>query len=322
MPKTCQKWIKKGLIFKPQLYDSWMKSHAQVPTILVKEDRLRIYFASRPKKNISLTTYVDIDIDDFTNILSINPKPILELGSPGSFDEHGIMPSSVIENDGLIYLFYSGWSRSVSVPYSNYTGLAISENGGKTFRKYSKGPIIDRTPYEVYSATSPCVYYQDGVWHMWYSSGTYWIKIKDKFEHTYEIKYAYSEDGFTWTQTNRTIIKQRSKYEAITRPTIIKINGKYHMWFCYRGSKDFRGGKDSYKIGYASSPDLVNWTRSDKDSGINVSKAGWDSKMIAYPDVTRVKARILLFYNGNEFGANGFGYAVLMPELSDSCKPI
>jgi len=221
------------------------------------------------------------------------------------------MPSSVIKKDGLVYLYYSGWSRCYSVPYSNYTGLALSEDGGSTFRKYSRGPIIDRTPFEIYSATSPCVYF-DGLWHMWYSSGTNWIKVNDKYEHTYEIKYAYSEDGLNWLQTNETVIKQRTKFEAITKPTVIKLDGIYHMWFCYRGSEDFRGGEDSYRIGYATSEDLKNWTRDDKNSGIEVSESGWDSKMIAYPEVAKINDQVIMIYNGNDFGADGFGYAILM----------
>ena len=304
-------WIKQGLIFQPDHDSHWMKSHAQVPTLLVKKDRVRVFFASRPKQNLSLTTFVDYDIDDFSKILYLNPEPILELGVAGTFDEHGIMPSSIIEKDGLVYLYYSGWSRGNSLPYSNYTGLAISEDGGDSFKKYSKGPIIDRTPFEIYSATSPCVYYSEGLWHMWYSSGTYWIKIKGKYEHTYQINYACSEDGLRWTQKNRTCIKQQTKYEAITRPTVITIDDVYHMWFSYRGSVDFRGGKDSYRIGYANSTNLTDWSRNDKCSGIQPSDSGWDSKNIAYPDIKKIKEETYMFYNGNDFGKEGFGYARL-----------
>lgn len=304
-------WIKKGLLFQPNSASSWMQSHAQVPTPLVKDDRVRIYFASRPQRTVSLTTYVDIGLDDFSNVLYLNPEPVIDLGGPGTFDEHGIMPSSVVEKDGVVYLYYSGWSRGTSVPYSNYTGLAVSEDGGSTFKKVSKGPVVDRTVHEMYSATSPCVYRADDVWHMWYSSGTHWIEVGGKMEHTYDIKYAHSEDGMRWVQTNEVVIKQRSKYEAVTRPTVMELGGRFHMWFCYRGSRDFRGGRDSYRIGYASSKDLKVWKRHDEMSGIDVSSSGWDSKMIAYPAVARVGDRVIMVYNGNDFGAEGFGYAEL-----------
>lgn len=305
------KWIKKGLLFRLEHNFEWMNSHAQVPTLLVKEDRLRVYFATRPRRELSLTTYVDIDIDDFSKVIYLNPKPILELGEPGFFDEHGIMPGSVIEKDELVYLYYSGWSRCTNVPYNNFTGLAISKNGGKTFSKYSKEPVINRTPSEIYSSTSPCVFYHDGLWNMWYSSGIDWIRVNDKYEHTYDIKYAFSKDGLTWNQTNEIAIEQHDKYEAITKPAVLELDGIFHMWYSYRGSKDFRDGLDSYRIGYATSKDLKAWKRNDENSGIDISESGWDSKMIAYPCIVQIKDQIIMVYNGNNFGEEGFGYAIL-----------
>lgn len=304
-------WLKKGLLFEPPAVDSWMKSYAQVPTVLVMQDRLRVYFSSRPNQQRSLTTFADLDLHDFGKVLYIHPEPILETGAPGTFDEHGIMPASVVEVDGLVYLYYSGWQQAVGVPYNNYTGLAISEDGGISFTKYTEGPIIDRTPFELYSATSPDVYFDGSTWYMWYSSGTNWLEIDGKFEHTYDIKLATSRNGKSWDQTNHTVIAQTDKYEAITRPTVIKTGKTYHMWYCYRGSNSFRTGNDSYRIGYAHSNDLVAWHRDDYNAGINVSETGWDSKMIAYPSVFKAANQIHMFYNGNGFGQQGFGHAIL-----------
>ena len=92
-----------------------MKTHAQVPTPLVGEGFIRVYFSSRPERSLSLTTFVDLDADDPAKILRVNPTPILELGKPGTFDEHGIMPSCAIKSGGTVFLYYSGWSRAVSV---------------------------------------------------------------------------------------------------------------------------------------------------------------------------------------------------------------
>lgn len=299
-------WEKKGLLFKPE-----GNSYAQVPTLLVKEKVVRVYFSYRPEKGLSLTTYLDLDIDDLSKVVYIHSRPILEVGAPGTFDEHGIMPSSVVEKDGLVYLYYSGWQRSTSVPYNNYTGLAISEDGGDTFRRSFSGPVLDRTRFELFSATSPLVLFINGQWHCWYSSGTHWHKINDKFEHTYDVKYASSADGKEWLQANQVAIRQRNEFEAITRPAILHLNDGYHMWYSYRGSHGFRADGDSYRIGYATSADLINWTRKDDASGIELSREGWDSKMMAYPSVITLKNKILMFYNGNDFGAGGFGYAEL-----------
>lgn len=305
-------WEKKGIIKNVIEQINWTKSHAQVPTLLLLEDRLRVYFSTRPEAGLTVTTFCDLDLNDLTSILYIHDKPILELGEPGCFDQFGIMPSSVVRKDGLIYLYYSGWSRSVGVPYNNYTGLAISKDNGFTFKKMFRGPVLERTKEELFSATSPEVFYDGKVWHSWYCSGTYWHYIKDKFEHTYDIKYAMSDDGMDWKQLNETVIFQQDPYEAITKPTVIKIDDLYHMWFCFRGTFDFRKGGQTYKIGYATSTDLKKWKRMDAEAGISISDEGWDSQMIAYPAVIKIKTDYFLFYNGNNFGIEGFGIAKLI----------
>ena len=50
-------------------------------------------------------------------------------------------------------------------------------------------------------------------------------------------------------------------------PSVIEISGRYHMFFCYRESFDFRKSKGrGYRIGHAWSDDMCNWTRDDGDS--------------------------------------------------------
>lgn len=305
------KWIKKDKIFSAENNFGWMNSHAQIPTVLVLKDRLRVYFSTRTIPTESKTTFLDLDIKDPSNILYIHDKPILENGKVGTFDEHGVMPSGVIQNDNKTYLYYSGWSKRINVPYSNLTGLAISDDHGKTFKKVGDGPILSTNIYEPYSATSPHIFFENGLYHMFYCSGTNWIKKEDKYEHTYDIKYAFSKEGIYFLQDGKSVIALNSEDEAITRPVVLKRSDKYHMWFCYRGSEDFRDGKDAYRIGYAWSKDLKNWHREDEKAGIEVSEEGWDSKMMAHPYVVETPYGTYLFYNGNGFGQSGFGYAVL-----------
>lgn len=305
------KWIKKGRVFNVSGNFGWMNSHAQVPTVLVKEDRFRIYFATRPKPGLSMTTFIDVDLQEPDKILYIHDKPILDLGIPGAFDEHGIMPAYVCENSGQIWLYYAGWSRRESIRYSNWTGLAVSEDGGKTFQRMFPGPILDRTPYEIYSATGCYILKEKDDWHMWYASGVEWMKINDQYEEYYVIKHAHSLDGINWKRENRKLMSSKKKYEPTHTPTVLSQDGKYHMWFCYRGVEDFRDGKHSYRMGYAWSENLKDWCREDEKAGIDVSKEGWDSKMIAYPYIVKTSNKVLMFYNGNGFGTSGFGYAYL-----------
>ena len=61
-----QQWIKQGVLFEPRGQNGWMNTHAQVPTVLPRasEGLVRVYFSTRPKPDLSLTTYVDLDASD------------------------------------------------------------------------------------------------------------------------------------------------------------------------------------------------------------------------------------------------------------------
>lgn len=301
-------WIKKGLIFSPSGEGGWMRSHAQVPTPLLLGDVIRVYFSSRPEQGMSLTTFLDLDAKDPSRVLRVNSKPILELGKPGTFDEHGIMPSCAVEREGRVYLYYSGWSRSVGVPYTNSTGLAVSEDGGVTFQRVCEGPILGRHLWDPYSATSPWVLWKSGVAQMWYCAGTGWVSVDGKQEHVYDIKHAMSTDGLRWQTERRAAVAQRHFLEALTRPCVLQVGAWCHMWFCYRGSESFRDGPQAYRIGHAVSSDCDSWVRRS-ETALAPSVEGWDSRMVAYPAVLRVNDRLIMFYNGNGFGVEGFGWA-------------
>jgi predicted GH43/DUF377 family glycosyl hydrolase len=305
------KWHKQGRIFTAAGEFGWMKSHTQVPTALVLDDRIRVYFSTRPDDGMSRVAYIDLDRKDPARILYLHERPLLELGAPGMFDEHGTIPNHVFTHDDRVYLFYVGWSRGVSLPYSNWMGMAVSDDGGATFSKCFPGPILDRTGEEVYSATGLICVADAGHWRGWYATGTQWLRVDDRYEHTYELRACESDDLVHWTRPNKPVFPRRLPNESSTRPTVIFMDGKWHMWFCYRGTQDFRDGADSYRIGYAWSNDLDEWVRADEEAGIDPTVDGWDSKMIAYPCVVQVDDRVLLFYSGNGFGRDGFGYAEL-----------
>src|SRR5262249_55754072 len=215
MTSTRGRWRKCGLIFRPEGQGGWMNSHAQVPTAFVLSDRIRVYFASRPRQNLSLTTFVDLDLDKPQRILDLCQQPILDPGGPGTFDEHGIMPSAVVRDGDFVRLYYSGWSRmGGAAPYHNTTGLAVSEDGGRTFRRLTKGPVLDRIPEEPSSATSPAIIRVQGLWHAYYSSGLGWIESERKLEHIYELHHGTSVDGIHWTRRGEIAVGQAHPEEA------------------------------------------------------------------------------------------------------------
>ena len=70
---------------------------------------------------------------------------MLDLGRLGTFDDCGVMPSWILNHDGKKYLYYIGWTVRTTIPYHNSIGLAISTDGGRTFERFSEGPLIGET---------------------------------------------------------------------------------------------------------------------------------------------------------------------------------
>jgi hypothetical protein len=274
-----------------------------------------VYYADRDKSGKSFTTYVDLDRSDLSKIIYLHKEPILPLGAPGTFDDDGMMPSFAARRDGMVYLYYSGWNRGMTVPYRNSVGIAVSEDDGKTFRRLYEGPVLDRTPKEPYIAVTPTIIQEGSLWRMWYISGTKWVKVEDRYEPVYVIKYASSHDGIDWDRPNHQCIPQAHDWEAFSHPTVLRGSDRYRMWYCFRHSLDYRDGSGSYRIGYAESLDGLAWSRMDRVNGLDTSEEGWDSTMTCYPFVTRIDGRTVMFYNGNGFGRTGFGYATLDQEI-------
>lgn len=296
------RWKKLGLVFAPDKNHDWMVSHAAVPFAdHVEGDLYSVYFSTRDSKNRSYTGYITIDLKEPQRVLEISAEPVLSPGEIGTFDDSGTMLSWITRVNDTRYLYYIGWNLGVTVPFRNSIGLAIG-NKDQRFEK-RHGPIVDRGFFDPCFVASSCVIFESGLWRMWYLSCIKWAIVEGKPRHWYHLKYAESADGINWVRNGAVCIDFKSPDEyAISRPSVLKENGVYKMWFSYRGS--------SYRIGYAESVDGIVWTRKDEEAGIDISASGWDSEMIEYPFVFVHKGNRYMLYNGNGYGKTGFGIAV------------
>jgi sucrose-6-phosphate hydrolase SacC (GH32 family) len=317
-------WKKRGRIFIPQEIKDrdWLKSFAQAPSTLEFDNFIRVYFSCRPYPDengqyVSYSAFVDLDKKDLFKILRIAQKPIFELGNRGCFDEYGTYPTSVIRKDEEIWAFYAGWTRCESVPFNVAIGAGISKDNGETFEKIGKGgPIISYSTNEPFVISGPKIRKFNNVFYLFYIAGRNWIPNNGKPEPVYKIRMATSDDGINWTKADKDLIESRIDInEAQASPDVFYCNNKYHMFFCYRYGLDFRSKQNGYRIGYASSFDLINWERDDTKAGIDVSEEGWDSEMISYPHVFELDGKIFMFYLGNGVGREGFGLAELDGDL-------
>ena len=313
-------WQKLGKIFDPADFELPFNcfAFAKSPQAVVFDDFVRIYFSAVAKdstgKYLSHVLFADFN-KKFNKVLRVSQKEVVSLGNLGCFDEHGIFPMSPVRVEDKIYAYTSGWSRRVSVSVETGVGLAISDDNGLTFKKHGDGPVLSASLYEPNLVVDAFVRYFENTFHMWYIFGIGWKQFAKDVEpdRIYKIGHATSKDGVDWKKEGKQIISSKFEDESQALPTVIKIENRFCMFFCYRKSFDFRNNSNnSYRIGYAYSDDLITWVRNDDEVGIDVSANGWDSEMVAYPHVFEMDSQIYMLYNGNEFGRHGFGIAKLV----------
>lgn len=315
------KWVKYGQIFNPIMHPlpNGCKEYAQSPQALVFDDFVRIYFSTRSVdtdgKFLSHIAFVDM-AKNLREVLRVSGHTVIPLGELGCFDEHGIFPINVLRHGELVYAYTCGWSRRVSVSVETSIGLAISRDDGLTFERIGNGPIISSSLHEPHLVGDGFVMFIEDVFHMWYIFGTGWKKFTSATapDRTYKIGHAISTNGVDWEKEEaRQIIADRlGADESQALPTVVKLGERYHMFFCYRESFDFRNAKGrGYRIGHAWSDDLSNWTRDDDNPELKGSPGTWDSDMQCYPHVFESDGKVYLLYNGNNFGRHGFGLAEL-----------
>ncbi|MEO7561433.1 MAG: hypothetical protein ABIT07_02505 [Ferruginibacter sp.] len=314
------KWQKQGRVFNPaEVNDrAWLKEFAQAPSVLIFDDFIRVYFSCRPLADetgqyVSYSAFVDLNRKDLFEIIRIGKTPILKLGELGTFDEFGTYPVSVIKHDSEIRAYYAGWTRCESVPFNVAIGIGISNNNGETFEKQGDGPLLSYSLDEPFILSGPKIRKFNNKWYLFYIAGKKWVLDAGKPEPVYKIRMAISTDGVNWVKHNADLIETKvEENEAQASPDVFFYEGKYHMFFCYRYSANYRGKNNGYRIGYASSDDLINWSRDDSKAGIDISAEGWDSEMVSYPHVFELDEAVYIFYLGNQVGRFGFGLAKLI----------
>jgi hypothetical protein len=316
------RWRRLGLIFRPQDHAllGGGAGFAQSPQALVLGDRVRVYFSTRagdPRggKVISNVAYAEFS-PDLREVLGVNTEEVLSPGVLGAFDEHGVFPFSPVREGEEVWAYTTGWSRRSSVSVETAVGRVRSVDGGRTFTRDGLGPVHGPSLHEPFLVGDAFVRRFGGELRMWRMFGQRWLEPAPggEPERVYKIGSARSKDGLHWErQDGVAILPDRiGPDERQALPAVAEVGGRYLMVFCYRDAVGFRTDpRRGYRLGQAWSDDLERWTRDDDHPSFPASSEEWDSEMVCYPHIFAMNGQTLLLYNGNAFGRDGFGAAVL-----------
>ncbi|MDC1004738.1 hypothetical protein OAQ34_03845 [Opitutales bacterium] len=297
------KWEKKGLIFNALNLSDWQVHTALQPTPLVLNDRIRVFCGFRDCKGISRIGFVDLSLNDPTRILSYSNRPSLDIGKPGCFDDNGVVPCAVIKRGKEIFLYYAGYNIGHNVRFSAFSGLATSNDGGETFVRYQNVPIMERNNDEFLFRAIHSVIYTEDKWMVWYGAGSEFRSLKEKTVPVYNIKYMESNDGLDFKHSGKVVLDTLSNEYRVGRPYVYYFNNSYEMFYGYSNEEV------KYRLAHAISLDGKNWEKTDTFNSFAYNKTDFDSNMSAYPSVVVLNNKKNIFYNGNEYGREGFGLA-------------
>lgn len=307
------KWKKLGIVYCPDGTRSWAASHAMIPTpVQLNEQVIRVFVTFCDEKGIGRPGYVDVSASNPLNVLKVSEQPLLDLGQPGTFDENGLLTCAVTDlGNGKMFMYYVGFELGTQIRYRLLTGLAISEDGGDSFHRYSPTPVLERSATEMYFRGGPYCLYAPQRFRLWYVGGSQWIELDGKSMPVYDIRYAESEDGIHWPSEGEIQIAITEPDEhGFGRPCVIpKLDGGYRMFYSVR-----RKSFGAYRLGYAESNDGHVWQRMDEHLNLDVTAGDFDSDAIMYAAPIQVGEKLYVFYNGNNFGRDGFAVAVLEEE--------
>ncbi len=305
-------WQKEGLIFKVADYrNDWINNSALTPTPLQITDKIiRVFVSFRDDKGRGRIGYVDVDSRNPKDILKVSSIPLLDIGAPGSFDDNGLILGEILRVGKELYLYYVGFQLAENVKFLAFTGLAISNDNGEHFSKYSSIPVLDRREDAWCINAIHSIRYENNTYYAWTGSGKSWVTIDGKQYPSYNIRLFTSANGIEFRKESILCIDNNlgNQEYRIGRPRVYKYKGVFEMYFTY-GTLDRR-----YMMGYAYSQDGIHWERRDDTLGMTLSKGGWDSLHLCYGSLITVDKKTYMFYNGNNMGYDGFGYAELVEE--------
>ncbi len=215
-------------------------------------------------------------------------NPVIYPDPPGAWDDYWLLSGDVLFDGTTYHMWYSSWDS-----VNSRIGYATSPDG-IAWTKNAENPVLDiglPGSWDGSAVSRATVVYNESVYHMWYF-GT-------DTSGVYRLGYATSPDGIVWTKyINNPVmdvgLPGRWDDASIVNGDVIFTNSLYQLWYTGWDSTNLR-------IGYATSPDGINWTKYAGNPVLDLGEAGsWDTAGVTQPTVVYHDGTYHLWYSGGE----------------------
>ncbi len=143
--------------------------------------------------------------------------------------------------------------------------------------------------YDEVRVAGPSVLNDGGNYKMWFSA-------RDA-NAVWTIGYATSPDGIVWTKVGKVLDKGLVgtwDSEMVREPSVILNGGTYKMW--YAGTASW----PVFKIGYATSPNGLVWTKDSGNPIFTGTPGGWDGFEVYAPSVVKDGTTYHMYFSGTD----------------------
>lgn len=301
------RWVKRGFIYAPDGSSPWARHSALMPTPVLSGDKIRVYAGFRDDLGVSRIGFVDVDADNPAKILRVSARPVIDIGENGAFDDNGMNLGEIVDLNGdgkHLRMYYGGYQIPTKAKFLAFTGAAESVDGGETFRRVSRAPVMDRADEGIHFRVVHCVERRESGFQVWYSVGGGFRTGADKDYPRYWIKSMFSADGLSFDDEGEQCLAPESGEDRMGRLRVWREGGLFQGLFIVG-----RGDDGEYIAHRAHSRDGVAWQRDGLWLPPSTSTGDWDSKNICWPAPIQVGDRMFAFYSGNDMGKTGFGWA-------------
>jgi|GEM_PF-1726343 len=245
-------------------------------------------------RTILLNGKVQLDADPL-HFTKYPGNPVLSV-TPGKFDSVLMRGNSVIFDEGIFKMWYSGNDGT-----KQSLGYATSTDGINWTKQNNGDPVL--TP-------GPGSFENQDIYQVWVlkDSVTYKMWFTCHGSNIAHICYATSNDGIHWDRYsgNPVFVPDGSGFDSthVAVSTVLKENGVYKMW--YTGND---GSTPDNAIGYATSTDGLSWSRRN-DAVLKVGPSGaFDSVGVCNPVVISTNGLYYAYYSGYDGSTYTLGLA-------------